>query len=473
MKNIISALIILFIPVLVSGATLSVSPSSQSVTVGSTFTVSLNIDTQGSSIDGTDIRYLNYDPTILQVEDSNANVQGLQITTGTLMPLTLANLADNNTGKIIFSQVTSGGNSYNGSGTLATITFRAVRNGTADLSFNYVSGNTTDSNVASNGVDILTSVVNGSYQVTSGSSGGSGGGSSSGGGGGGSSSGGSSSSGGGSSGGGGGAVSSGSSGSSSGGTVVIPPISAIPPVCVSISSLKPITSVVGLGSTGENVTNLQKFLAEKGYTSSIYITGYFGPLTQSALQKFQSDEGIVSSGDPVSTGYGNAGPSTRSRINAIISNLQSSNCISNPIVSGSPQINSPVQTQYQGKLISSNLGRGSTGEEVKILQQFLVGQGYATSNSVTGYFGPITEDAVKAFQRFQSIVSSGSPETTGYGNVGPSTRSRINAILGSVEGNVASTQTTGTSSSLETLQSQIQMLQAQVAELLKQLQQSL
>ncbi|HEY4489282.1 MAG TPA: N-acetylmuramoyl-L-alanine amidase [Candidatus Paceibacterota bacterium] len=40
---------------------------------------------------------------------------------------------------------------------------------------------------------------------------------------------------------------------------------------------------------------------------------------------------------------------------------------------------------------------------------------------VTGYFGPATLRAVQAFQKKNSIVSSGTPETTGYGAVGPRT----------------------------------------------------
>lgn len=40
---------------------------------------------------------------------------------------------------------------------------------------------------------------------------------------------------------------------------------------------------------------------------------------------------------------------------------------------------------------------------------------------VTGYFGPATLRAVQAFQKKNNIASSGTPETTGYGAVGPKT----------------------------------------------------
>ena len=50
---------------------------------------------------------------------------------------------------------------------------------------------------------------------------------------------------------------------------------------------------------------------------------------------------------------------------------------------------------------------------------------YLTANP-TGYFGTLTQSAVQAFQCTESIVCSGSPDTTGFGAVGPRTRGRMN-----------------------------------------------
>ena len=64
--------------------------------------------------------------------------------------------------------------------------------------------------------------------------------------------------------------------------------------------------------TNGEVTKLQQFLAQN---SSIYpesrITGFFGPATQQAVQRWQKSRGIVSAGDPDSTGYGFVGAKTR------------------------------------------------------------------------------------------------------------------------------------------------------------------
>ncbi len=83
----------------------------------------------------------------------------------------------------------------------------------------------------------------------------------------------------------------------------------------------PITSQFDLGATDPQIRELQKFLNRKGFLVSSSGSGspgnetdYFGPLTQAALQKFQAANGIVSSGDPATTGYGRLGPQTLAKI---------------------------------------------------------------------------------------------------------------------------------------------------------------
>lgn len=62
---------------------------------------------------------------------------------------------------------------------------------------------------------------------------------------------------------------------------------------------------------------------------------------------------------------------------------------------------------------------GSTGGQVTQLQTYL------GISPTTGYFGPLTEEAVQNWQSAKGIVTSGSPDTTGYGFVGPQTRSAM------------------------------------------------
>jgi hypothetical protein len=73
------------------------------------------------------------------------------------------------------------------------------------------------------------------------------------------------------------------------------------------------------------------------------------------------------------------------------------------------------------------LGRNDDGAggDVSRLQRFLKERGHFTYPTITGYFGPATERAVESWQSANGVVSSGSPETTGYGVVGPQTRARL------------------------------------------------
>ncbi len=148
-------------------ATLSLSPSSGSNSVGSIFTVTILLNTQSQAVDGVDIRYLNYSPTLLEVQDENTSQAGIQISAGTLFGNTVANSVDITNGRISFSQVAAGGVTYSNAAnaTLATMRFKVLTTGTAPVTFSFTSGSTADTNVAAGGSDVLTSVTNGSYTL--------------------------------------------------------------------------------------------------------------------------------------------------------------------------------------------------------------------------------------------------------------------------------------------------------------------
>lgn len=65
-----------------------------------------------------------------------------------------------------------------------------------------------------------------------------------------------------------------------------------------------------LGTQGNDVASLQAYLASQGYLSA-NATGYYGTLTQQAVQAWQSAQGIVSGGSPTTTGFGAVGPLSR------------------------------------------------------------------------------------------------------------------------------------------------------------------
>lgn len=158
-----------------AAASFSLSPATKTVTINSTFTVDVLLDTGGDAVSGATF-YLTYDPTLLMVVDSlsgsDVTSQGINVQPGTIFnqsPLT--NTVDATTGTI---HMDSGslGTSYNsngGRGVMATVTFQALAVGSANVNFTFNPNATTNTSlVALEGAptNILTSVNNGTYTVT-------------------------------------------------------------------------------------------------------------------------------------------------------------------------------------------------------------------------------------------------------------------------------------------------------------------
>lgn len=99
--------------------------------------------------------------------------------------------------------------------------------------------------------------------------------------------------------------------------VATPPPTPAPSAATQPTATANITLTTNLyfGTRNTQVTALQSFLIANGYLGSSYATGYFGLLTQTAVQKFQCAKNIVCSGSPGTTGWGSVGPHTRAVIN--------------------------------------------------------------------------------------------------------------------------------------------------------------
>lgn len=74
------------------------------------------------------------------------------------------------------------------------------------------------------------------------------------------------------------------------------------------------------------------------------------------------------------------------------------------------------------------LHKGDYGDEVVELQKRLKEEGFFHYHTATGYFGTITEQAVKDYQCAKGIICSGNRFITGWGQVGPKTREELNKI---------------------------------------------
>lgn len=126
------------------------------------------------------------------------------------------------------------------------------------------------------------------------------------------------------------------------------------------------------GNQGSQVMELQQKLTASGFYKG-QITGFYGPTTQEAVRKFQQAQGL-----PVD---GIAGPNT---LSALYATSGSRNSLPIDIL----------------------LRRGSRGTPVTQLQNTLKAQGFYPG-PVTGYYGGLTEAAVRKFQQAQGLSVDG------------------------------------------------------------------
>ncbi|MGL6281556.1 MAG: peptidoglycan-binding domain-containing protein, partial [Microcoleaceae cyanobacterium] len=146
-------------------------------------------------------------------------------------------------------------------------------------------------------------------------------------------------------------------------------------------------AAVSYGSRGYKVAAVQYQLKQKGYFHA-NITGYYGAITKHAVKAFQRDHGL--------TADGMIGPATKRALGmkkghkvTPISYHHKHSCYS-----------SCVKPAHHG------LGVGSRGHKVTRVQSRLAHLGYFCAKR-TGYFGPITKNAVKSFQRANGLPATG------------------------------------------------------------------
>lgn len=137
------------------------------------------------------------------------------------------------------------------------------------------------------------------------------------------------------------------------------------------------SSILRVGSTGAQVTALQQFLAAD---PAIYpqglVTGYFGPLTEAAVMRYQCQRQIVCSGTAATTGYGQMGPRTLAAINAAAP------------IGGSDDVSAPLMSAAQLSVVGgANTGNISWTTSEPARHRVLYGTTfpflYASAPSVT------------------------------------------------------------------------------------------
>lgn len=135
--------------------------------------------------------------------------------------------------------------------------------------------------------------------------------------------------------------------------------------------------VLRIGARGEAVAELQRELQAAGFSPGP-VDGWFGPQTQAAVRAFQQSRGI--------TVDGWVGPQTWGQL-----------------------LSTGGAAPLDGRLV-----QGASGAQVRELQQMLQSLGYYGGN-IGGNFGPLTDAAVRNFQRDHGLTVDGwaGPQTMG------------------------------------------------------------
>ena len=175
-----------------------------------------------------------------------------------------------------------------------------------------------------------------------------------------------------------------------------------------------------LGSFGAEVENLQKELKQLNFYRGD-ITGYYGPVTEHAVFKFQQAQSLV--GAKSSLGAGIFGPKTRDVMREIAVARRYN---TNLVAVATNHYEDEMLARRKGILIASQLGFGMTGSEVSKLQKFLKDEGYFDGALVTEYFGDVTKAAVIKFQIANKLIGSDADPKAGF--VGTETLELINTL---------------------------------------------
>jgi len=177
--------------------------------------------------------------------------------------------------------------------------------------------------------------------------------------------------------------------------------------------------VIVVGDEDEWVLELQKKLNEKNYLE-FPPTGYFGTDTQNAVVKFQKDNDLVADGK--------AGPETREALlegdyadipdtRVVKGYVKTSTSYSDDSLTVTNELVAETVTPSSGSSQNSAgssgnqdnnaLFPGDKGDAISKLQTRLKELQYYEYPTITGYYGPVTQEAVKKFQRTHGLTEDG------------------------------------------------------------------
>ena len=170
-------------------------------------------------------------------------------------------------------------------------------------------------------------------------------------------------------------------------------------------------AILTQGSSGEAVRQLQQRLIDVGFPIRGGADGVYGAQTTDAVRDFQEAQGYKVTGS--------TNPATLKALGLTGLTATASTASGSSGAAAAPS----ASAASSGSL--ENLGRGSRGEEVRMVQQRLIEVGFPIRGGADGVFGAQTEDAIRDFQAAQ-----------GYKVTGRTNRATIKALglLGAVTG---------------------------------------
>lgn len=173
-------------------------------------------------------------------------------------------------------------------------------------------------------------------------------------------------------------------------------------ILIPFNSIAYASPLLRMGSRGDEVKQVQQQLSNRSLVKSSHVTGYYGPITYDAVKKFQSQNGLMVDGI--------VGPATRQKLTPTSSTSRSNSGTSNGLF----------------KL-------GTSHPEVSNIQRRLKDLGHYKYSRITQYYGPITQEAVRSFQRANGLVVDGI--------AGPATMSKLGNSNGASSSKKAVTST--------------------------------
>ncbi|HEX2856779.1 MAG TPA: peptidoglycan-binding protein [Propionibacteriaceae bacterium] len=133
--------------------------------------------------------------------------------------------------------------------------------------------------------------------------------------------------------------------------------------------------VAAWGYRGTTVSTLQRNLATLRLFPATSVTGYFGPITQASVRRFQQTHHLAVTGIVTQSVYDLIAREARART-----------------------------ASMQNVVVAA---RGSQGSTVAAIQRNLARLGLFPATSVTGYFGPITQASVTRYQASRRLAQTG------------------------------------------------------------------